>query len=114
MLNVIEIYACGLVIASRQVVRECPVATPHTLSIWILVLDVPHAESRHWSCVEIPGALFVFAFDGIPLGIHFDRVEFIEIEEDGMVAGMFESRKTIEGRINRELRGLVLKRAFHW
>jgi len=41
--------------------------------------------------VEIPGALFVSALDGISPGIHFDWLEFIEINESSTNASLFKS-----------------------
>ena len=53
--------------------------------------NFPSVRFTHRSCVEIPGALFVHAFDGISPGIYFDWVEFIDIEESSTDASVFES-----------------------
>ena len=51
--------------------------------------------------MEIPEAVFVLAFNGISLRIHFDRVEFVDIEESSTCASLFESRKTFEGYVSK-------------
>ena len=56
----------------------------------------PHVGAGECSGIEVPGALFVLAFEGITISGDFVRDKFIDIEESSTGTSVFQSGKTLE------------------
>ena len=73
----------------------------------------PSVRAGECRGIEVLGALFVFAFEDITIKV-FVWDKFIAIEESSIRARVFQSRKTLEWRVDCKLGGFVLQTVLRW
>ena len=77
------------------------------------LLNSLHIYARECSGIEVPAAVFVFAFESIMISVDSVWNKFINIKKSCMSASMFQSWKTLKLQVDCKLRELVFQNVFH-